>query len=177
MAAFTEDQQNRLDWEILRDGSISLYRDHRFLNKDIQWFRENLYEVYSFDCTAWLLKNDMYADFQSTLSFPAYFGRNLDALADCLSDLAILDEGGLAVVLDGFNAYAKNCGAALTHSGRPEAEVILDILAHASRTFSLAGKRLVTLVQTNDPWMRFERLGGQSTQWNRREWLNKNRGL
>ena len=119
----------------------------------------------------------MHSDFQSTLSFPGYYGRNLDALWDCLSAMSIPDEGGALLVLDGFNGYAKNCGAVPTHSGKPEAEVILDILASASRYFSLTGKRFITLVQSDDPWMRFERLGGASTQWNRREWLNKNRGV
>jgi hypothetical protein len=166
-----------MDWEILRNSSVSLYLNRQYLEEDVQWFRENHYRVYAFDCTTWFSRDSMHSDFQSTLSFPGYYGRNLDALWDCLSAMSIPDEGGALLVLDGFNGYAKNCGAVPTHSGKPEAEVILDILASASRYFSLTGKRFITLVQSDDPWMRFERLGGASTQWNRREWLNKNRGV
>ena len=41
----------------------------------------------------------------------------------------------------------------------------------------LTGKRLIILVQSDDPCMEFNQLGGVSAEWNRREWLNKDRGL
>ncbi len=157
MAAFTEDQQSHMDWEILRNSSVSLYLNRQYLEEDVQWFRENHYRVYAFDCTTWFSRDSMHSDFQSTLSFPGYYGRNLDALWDCLSAMSIPDEGGALLVLDGFNGYAKNCGAVPTHSGKPEAEVILDILASASRYFSLTGKRFI--------WFSLMIRGCDSSDW------------
>jgi hypothetical protein len=179
MAAFTQQDEsgNRLDWKILRDGSIALYWRREFLDGDINWFHQENYQVFLFDCGRWATSEEMYADFERTLAFPTYFGRNLDALDDSLGDLPVPDVGGIAFALTHFDAYAKGAGAALLPSGRPEAEIVLDILAGTSRNFLLTGRRFLTLVHTDDPHARFDSLGCVSARWNQREWLNKNRGL
>jgi hypothetical protein len=41
----------------------------------------------------------------------------------------------------------------------------------------LFGKRLIILVQSDDPLIVFDGLGGVRATWNSREWLNKNRGV
>lgn len=92
-------------------------------------------------------------------------------------DLEVPEIGGLVLVLEHFDRYSNGAGAEIMRSGRSEAEVVLDIFACASRRFLLTGRRLMTLAQSDDPRIHFERLGGASTQWNTREWLNKNRGL
>jgi hypothetical protein len=179
MAPFThqEEHENRLDWQILRDGSIALYWRRELLDEDILWFRQQNYQIFSFNCDRWASSEQMHADFQRTLNFPGYYGRNLDALNDCLGDLAVPDTDGTALALSRFDAYAKGPGATPLASGRPEAEIVLDLLARASRFFLLTGRRLLTLVQADDPRLRFESLGSVHAEWNRREWLNKNRGL
>ena len=179
MVAFNQQDKhgNRLDWKILRDGSITLYWRRELFDEDLDWFRQQHYQVFSFDCERWASTEEMHADFQRTLSFPAYYGRNLDAFNDCLGDLPVPDTGGMAVALTRFDAYAKGPGATPIASGRPEAEIVLDLLARASRHFLLTGRRFVTLVQTDDPRTRFDSLGCVSAHWNQREWLNKNRGL
>lgn len=48
---------------------------------------------YVLDGTAIGTKADLLAAIASALSFPSYFGRNLDALYDCLTDLSWLPEG------------------------------------------------------------------------------------
>jgi hypothetical protein len=179
MAVFNQQDryENRLDWEILRDGSVALYWRSEFLDEDVSWFRQQNYQVFSFNCELWNSSEEMHIDFQRTLNFPAYYGRNLDALNDCLSDLPVIDAGGIALVLSRFDAYAEGPGAAQVGSSRPEAEVVLDLLARASRYHLLTGRRLLTLVQTDDPRIRFDGLACVFADWNRREWLNKNRGL
>lgn len=61
------------------------------------------------------------------------------------------------------------------HSGRTEAEVVLDVMAGACRFFLLNGKRFMVLVQTENPDIQIGSLGGRSPVWNRREWLNAKR--
>lgn len=40
------------------------------------------------------------------LAFPDWFGRNWDALEDCLTDLSWQEERGLVLVVEGFEVYA-----------------------------------------------------------------------
>jgi RNAse (barnase) inhibitor barstar len=42
------------------------------------------------------------------LAFPDYFGRNWDAVYDCLTDLNWLPAEGYVLVLDGFGDLARN---------------------------------------------------------------------
>ena len=178
MAAFDQrdESRKRLDWEILRDGGINLYLRRDYLNEDIDWLRKEHYQLFSFDCSEWTSSKVMHADLARRLSFPPYYGHNLDALHDCLEeDLSVPDLGGVALILSGFDVYAKALGAALLPSGRSEAEAILDILARATRYFLLTGRRFLTLVQSDDSQIRFDRLACVFADWNRREWLYKNR--
>jgi hypothetical protein len=177
MAAFNQQDkhENRLDWEILRDGGVALYLRRELLDEDASWFRQQNYQVFSFDCERWNSSEEMHTDIQRTLNLPTYYGKNLDALNDCLSDLQVPDVGGIALVLSRFDVYAKGSGAAPVGNGRPEAEVVLDLLARGSRYHLLTGGRILTLVQTDDPRIRFDGLACVFADWNRREWLNKNR--
>ncbi|MFZ0520546.1 MAG: barstar family protein [Candidatus Acidiferrales bacterium] len=179
MAAFTRQDRfgGRIDWNILRDGGVALYWRRDIFNEDVGWFLQQNYQVFSFDCARWASSQEMHADFRRTLSFPAYYGMNLDAFNDCLSDLAVPEAGGIALSFTQFEKYADGLGADLMVSGRPEAEVVINILANASRYFLLTGSRLLSLIQTNDVQTRYDKLGCISAQWNRREWANKDRGL
>ena len=178
MATFDAQEQKKetLDWRILRDGGIALYWRREYLDQDLEWFRKQNYQIYSFDCEKWA-SGGMHADFQRTLSFPSYYGSNLDALDDCLEDLSVPERGGTVMVLNRLDAFRESHGATLLPSGRTEAEIVLDILARASRYFLLTSRRFLTLVQSDDPRIQFDRLGGIAAIWNWRESLNKNRGL
>ena len=180
MAPFdpSEDNGQRLDWHVLRDGGITLYKSKSYLAGDMEWLRSEGYRIVSFDCREWTSSEQMHQRLSEELSFPGYYGRNLDALNDCmLGDLNVPDAGGLALLLRRFDAYSNGPGAKPYPSGRNEAEIILDILASASRYYLLTGGRLITLIQSDDPHIHFEDLGGVSAHWNRRERLNKNREL
>ena len=178
MAAFdAQDQtQETLDWIILRDGGIALYLRREYLDEDLEWFRQQSYELYSFNCEKWTLSG-MHADFERTLNFPSYYGSNLDALWDCLQDLSVPQRGGTVIVLNRLDAFQKGLGAAVLPSGRAEGEIVLDILARTSRHFLLTGRRFLTLVQSDDPRLHVEGLAGVATIWNWRELQNENRGL
>jgi hypothetical protein len=54
---------------------------------------------------------------------------------------------------------------------------VLDLIAINSRLVLLFERRLLALVQSEDLHIHFNDIGAQSADWNRREWLNANRGL
>ena len=78
-----------------------------------------------------------------------YYGRNLDALADCLGDVAHGDYGwnaertGLAVTLDNFGAFAREQPGL--------ARALADLLAGTSRYGLAFGHRLVWLLSVDGP--------------------------
>jgi len=57
------------------------------------------------------------------------------------------------------------------------AQVVADVFARAVRYHMLFGRRLLILIQSENPNIQLGRLGGLAPIWNRREWLNKSRGL
>jgi RNAse (barnase) inhibitor barstar len=179
MTAFSEGEENerRLDWTILRDGSIALYRRDDFLEEAVNWLSSHGYRIVSFDCSDWCTSTQMHDSLQHSLSFPSYYGGNLNALNDCMcEDLEVPEVGGLVLVLRHYDRYSNGTHAA-HNSGRSEAEIVLDIFARASRYQMLKGRRLITLAQSGDPLIHFDNLDGVSATWNSREWLNENRNL
>ena len=179
MAIFSpnEDNEQRRDWTILRDGGVALYWRPEALNKDLGWLDANGYNIVEFDAAGWNSEEQMHDSLRSGLSFPYYYEKNLSALDDCLAnELAVPDSEGVALVFHHYDQFAK------THqTGDPSekglAEVVLHILARAVRYHLLFGRRLLILVQSDDPTICFDDLAGVSAHWNPREWLNKNRGL
>jgi hypothetical protein len=89
-----------------------------------------------------------------------------------LDDLVVPDSGGLVIVLNQYDRIYEP-----VQHGVSYAETVLSIFAKAARHHMLFGRRLLILVQSDDPNIQFGRLGGVAAQWNDREWLNKNRGL
>lgn len=180
MTAFTREtsEWQRLDWQLLLNGGVTLYFNPSILLQDIAWLRENGYLAYEFSCDGWGSQAAMHADIQEKLRFPDYYGKNLDALQDCLSDVEPPANGGVCVVFHRFDSFAKAAGATRYPSAsRTVAEFVLDIMASTSRYQMLTGSRFLCMVQSNDPEIRFEQIGCVDAMWNPREWLNKNRGL
>jgi len=176
---FTEQDKyaNPLDWTILRDGGLALYWRREFFDEDVNWFQQQKYRILLFDCALWHSNDEMHTDLRGKLGFPDYYGMNFDALLDEMEDLEVSETGGVTLGLAHFDAYAKGPGAAPPRSGRPSAEILLDVLARASRYFLLTGQRMVTLIQTDDPRSHFDSLGCVCARWNWREFLNKDRGI
>lgn len=170
----TADDWQRLDWRILRDGGMYLYWRREYLLEDTGWLAEHDYDVYQFACETWSSKEAMFSDFARVLRLPE-FGRNFDAMDDSIADLPLTESRGAAMVLTRFDAYAAGCGSAPMQRMRTEAETVLDIVVRASHFHLLNGRRLVALVQTDDPTLRIGELGGTVPWWNGREWLNADR--
>jgi RNAse (barnase) inhibitor barstar len=52
--------------------------------------------------------NDMYRQLTKQLKLPSYFGKNLDALYDCLCDFSWLDAREIHIVLRGYDNFLNN---------------------------------------------------------------------
>ena len=133
------------------------------------------YRVVAFDARDWQTDQDMLVDLGRALSFPDYYGRNLDALNDCLSDVATYDYGatpvdkGTLVAVRGYDAF--------TERSPKTAQALLDIFATQARHGALVGHRMLLLVQTADPRASYEPVGATPVMWNPKEQLNAKRGL
>ncbi len=157
-----------LDWRLLERGAIALYYRTSVLSGDVAWFRQQGYVVRELDAGGWTTSDAFHADVQRALAFPDYYGRNLASWIECLSEVEVPDAGGLVMVLRRYDAFAK---------AQPQlAQTILDSIESTSRRFLLTGRRLLALVQSDDPRIRFERVGALPVTWNPREWSDADRG-
>lgn len=164
------EEWQRLDWQILLNGAVSLYSNLRILEEAIKWFQENLYQIHIFDCRNWLSKEAFHADVSQRLSFPGSYGRNLDAFNDSLGDVEVPDVGGVALVFSRYDSFVMKFPQV--------AQTALDIVENNSRRFLLTGRRLVALVQSDNPAISFEPVGCHPVDWNPKERLEKKqRGL
>lgn len=169
MAVFQGDDFNRLDWHLLQNGAISLYFQSSVLAGDVAWLAEHGYVIHEFECAEWISANDFDDAVSAKLKFPDYYGRNEAAFNDCLSDIEIPDTGGAALVFHRYERFIDR---------EPKwAKYVLDIIQDNSRRFSLWGRRLLALVQSDDPRLDVGPLGACSANWNPKEWLNARRGL
>jgi len=160
------------DFALLRDGGLAMYRHRPVLVEAEQELRLLGYEDIRLDAHGWT-ERELHDAFASALDFPEYYGRNLNALADCLYDVAHGDYGwsamstGLAVTVEGFGAFAER---------EPDlATSVAEVLARATSAGLLFGHRLVLLLQVNDGQFRLPPVGCFQVPWNRREWLNADR--
>ena len=149
----------------------------------MNWLKSNGYRIVFFEAAEWQSASDwesehlMHESLKAHLSFPDSYGKNLDALDECmLDDLVVPDSGGLALVLNHYDRFFKPVHNRASDE-TSTAKVVLSIFAKAVRYHMLFGRRLLILVQSDDPKIEFGRLGGVAASWNHREWLNKNRGL
>jgi RNAse (barnase) inhibitor barstar len=184
MASFSADEidDERLDWTILRDGGVALYWRTEILSDDLNWLQSNGYRLITFDASEWQSPSGwesgrrMHESLKDQLSFPDYYGMNIHALDECMcDDLAVPDSGGLALVLSHYDQFQKATRNP-ENTDESDAETVLTIFANAVRYHTLLGRRLLILVQSDDPRIVFGRLGGVGASWNHREWLNKSRG-
>jgi hypothetical protein len=106
-------------------------------------------------------EEDFHDAASSTLGFPSYYGRNLDAFNDCLCGIAVPEEGGTALAFRSFDVLYRLSPRSAWH--------ILDIVARWSRFFLLTGRRMMALVQSDDPGLRVEPVGARPVLLNKDE--------
>ena len=177
VAAWDSDAQTThpVDFRLVHNTFVTMFWRSSLLDETIEWLRSHAYDVVEFDAASWGSVADMFDDVAAGLEFPDYFGRNLDALNDCMRDVASgeygwrADAAGLVIVLRGFDAFAS--------VDSRTAQILLDIFADQARCAILIGNRIICLVQSDDPRLSFDPVGAMPVLWNDAEWLNSKRGL
>ena len=101
---------------------------------------------------------------QGDLELPVYTGSNFGALADSLTDIEVSEESGVLVALDNF-------------SERHRGDLLLEVMASASRWWLLFGRVFCVVVRTDDRQYEGPPLGGTPPIWNRHELFDEHRGL
>lgn len=163
------EEVQRLDWQLMERGAIALYHRSSVLSGDLGWFRQQQYVIHELNALTWQTPADFHAEAQRVLGFPSHYSKNLAGWVDCLPELEVPDQSGVILVFRRYDTFAK---------AQPQlAQTILDSIESTSRRFLLTGRRLLALVQSDDPRIRFERVGAMPVTWNPREWLESDRGI
>jgi len=161
------------DYVFFQSGFVTKFRRRSVLTEALAMFSGLGYRVVTVDAGNWASEDDLHDDVAAALDFPSYYGRNFDALNDCLSDVSQVAYGwtsadtGLVLVIDNIDAFWAE---------KPEAGFLLfDIFSSNARTAALFGNRMACLVRSDDPWFDPKPVGAEDVQWNRVEWLNSAR--
>ena len=161
--------RERLDWMLFQNGGVVLYHKQQVLAEHSAALVREGYQLRELDATGWKDARAFHEDVKRVFSFPSHYTNNLASLVDALAELEIPAGGAVAVQMRRYDRFAK-VESHLAWS-------ILDAMETTSRRLLLTGRRLLTLVQSDDPRIKFERVGAMPVNWNPREWLESDRGL
>lgn len=163
--------------EYMSDTFVTLFWRKRLFTEAAQRLGERGFRVIHLKAGQWNTERDMHRAIAEALDFPGYYGHNLDAFNDCLGDVACYggyDEdddapegAGLVLAFTDYDRFAATCPRV--------AQVVLDIIAGQARRASVFDRRLICLVQSNDPRIWFEPVGAAPVLWNTDEALGDRR--
>jgi Barstar (barnase inhibitor) len=163
----------RRDWELLQNGLVTLFCSKRIFDADIAELADIGYHVVELDAGEWGTTEAALLAIGMAFDFPDYYGRNMNALVDCLRDVATFDYGsdpastGTVVAIDRLEALARR-DPDLVWS-------LLNILADTGRQALLIGHRFIVMARSDDPMLSVKPVGASPVMWNRREWLDRDR--
>jgi len=101
-------------------------------------------QVYKIDLAKARGKLGLFDALSKALKFPAHFGKNWDALNDCLTDLAWLDSNGWVLILTNGKSFAAK------YQG--DFAMALDIFNGAATWWQEDGKPFWVIVQDQPGW-------------------------
>lgn len=158
MPAFPTDAttQHPHDFGLARMGGVAVYLRDEVLEESERALDALEYAREKLDVGNWN-ETRLHEDMASVFGFPGHYGKNLDALNDCLGDVACGDYGwdtartGLAVTLHGFGPFSRR---------EPRlADVLVEQLVGASREGLLFGHRVLWLLHVDEPDFRMGPVG------------------
>jgi hypothetical protein len=77
-----------VDFRLVHNTFVTMFWRLSLLDETTEWLRSHAYDVVEFDAASWASAAEMFDDVAAGLDFPDYFGRNLNALNDCMRDVA-----------------------------------------------------------------------------------------
>ena len=167
-APFRPTDRDRLDFRLLESGAVALYHRKHVMETHLAWLRQEGWRVHGFDCARWDTADAMHTELRRVLGFADHYRPTLASLIDALAELDV-PEGGAALQLVRYDLFAGR--------DRALAQSLLDVVETTSRGFLLTGRKLLALVQSDDPRIAFERVGARPVNWNPQEWLPQDRGV
>ncbi|WP_078903953.1 barstar family protein [Streptomyces xanthophaeus] len=160
--------------EFMATTFVTLFWRRRLLSEAVLRLEDRGFRVIRLAAGEWASERDMHKDVAAALQFPDYYGHNLDALNDCLGDVACYgpyDDSpvgtGLVLSITDYDRFVAACPRA--------AQVVLDIVADRARRAAVLQRRFFCLIHSSDPDIRFEPVGAMPVMWNRDEWLDAER--
>src|SRR5262249_43533993 len=90
---------------MLHLGPIALYCRKEILEDEVQKLVAEVFDVRRLDASRWGVGGDAHEDMKRVLQLPSYYGRNLNALDECIHEVTIPDEGGMAIVLSEYDDF------------------------------------------------------------------------
>ncbi|WP_234349260.1 MULTISPECIES: barstar family protein [unclassified Streptomyces] len=161
--------------EYMGNTFVTLFWRRRLLDQAVQRLEDRDFRVVRLAAGPWGTEEDMHRSVAAALQFPDYYGHNLDALHDCLGDVACYgpyddsaEGAGLVITFTDYDRFATACPRA--------AQAVLDIIADRARRAAVLQRRLICLVHSSDPDIRFDPVGAMPVMWNGDEWLDSSRG-
>jgi hypothetical protein len=175
MVAFDRqvDMSSDLAFRLVANTFVTLFWRLALFDETTDWLRTHGYDVVRLNASDWVEEADLRRELAAALEFPSYYGKNLDALNDCMRDVVTFDYGtspeatGLVLAFTGYDRFAAHCPRA--------AQIVLDVMAGQARSAALIGHRMMCLVQTDDPNIEFDPVGAMPVMWNHGEWLDAKR--
>ncbi|SDD23537.1 barstar family protein [Rhodococcus tukisamuensis] len=139
-------QRQRFDWSLLQNGSVYRY-DTRFgLDCASRRLDELGYLVHRIDLQHSITVTDVHTVLAGALSFPAFYGKNLDAFNDLMYDVGEFrygsdpDTTGTVLALAGYDT--------LVNLDRHTADVLLTIFAMHARLAALFSHPMLCIIES-----------------------------
>jgi len=164
----------RTDWELLQNGFVRLFWSEGLFTETKAKLVELGYTMVELNAAEWQTAEDALVAFGRELQFPEYYGRKVNALVDCLSDVATYDYGSDPTAAG--TVIALDCYDVLTKRDPQLAWTLLDILADTGRQALLIGHRFVVVARSEDADLALPVVGATRAAWNRREFVRSHRG-
>jgi hypothetical protein len=167
------DRWGDVDWALFQNGFVHKYWRSEVLDATVDWLMHAGYEVVSLNASLWDSEEGFHHDAAAALTFPDYYGKNLNALNDCLGDVASYQYGaskeatGTVLVVRRYESFVA--------LDRPMAEAVVDIFAVQARVGALLGHRMLMLIQSDDPDLSLPPAGASPVGWNREEFPDTKR--